>query len=278
MALFCRYTDKLLHFHHSIDSHPRDEDFTMHVHEQYEIFYFVSGEASYLVEGTEYKLHPGDLLIMRDSESHKIKILADKPYERYALHFSPEILSAVDPSHFLLEPFTFHPLGQNNLYRPGVFKGHQPLELLESMCVSTDSAQEQRLGILVHLYPLLDTIRHAYQYQQQEPESMGHNPTEEIVSYINRHLFDELSLQVLASHFFLSTSQLNRLFRQATGSSVWEYITIKRLMAARAKIKSGIPTTTACQECGFHDYSSFYRAYLRRFGKPPKSDAVKGDR
>ena len=278
MALFCRYTDNLLHFHHSIDTHPKDEDFTMHVHEQYEIFYFISGEASYLVEGTEYKLHPGDLLIMRDTESHKIKILADKPYERYALHFSPETLDPIDPHRKLCEPFTSHPLGQNNLYRAGVFKGRQPLELLESMCVSTDSAQEHRLEILVHLYPLLDTIRHAYQYQQKELEATGHNPAEEIVGYINRHLFDDLSLQILANHFFLSTSQLNRLFRQATGSSVWEYITIKRLMAARGKIKTGTPVITACQECGFHDYSSFYRAYLRRFGNSPKSDATRVDR
>ncbi len=272
MALSCSYKDNLLNFHHLVDSHPRDADFSMHVHEQYEIYYFVSGDAKYLVEGNEYALRPGHLLIMSEMESHKVKILSDKPYERYALHFFPEILDAVDPNRQLLQPFTGHPLGQNNLYLPGAFKGHQPLELLESMCAPTLSDEERRLEIMVHLYPLLDTIRHAYQQQQLETEKSGHSPAEEIVSYINRHLFDELSLDFLANRFFLSTSQLNRLFRQATGSSVWEYITIKRLMAARSKIKNGVPITAACQECGFHDYSSFYRSYLRRFGNTPKKD------
>ena len=216
---------------------------------------------------------------MRDTESHKIKILADQPYERYALHFSPETLETIDPQHKLCEPFTSHPLGQNNLYHAACFNEQQPLDFLEPMCVVTnEDTSEQRLAILTHLYPLLHTIRNAYMHQLQEQTNPHHKHAEEIVSYINRHLFDALSLPYLAKRFYLSTSQLNRLFRQATGSSVWEYITLKRLVAARAKIKNGTSIPVACQECGFHDYSSFYRAYVRRFGTPPKNDAVRGDR
>lgn len=273
MALFCEYRDKQIHFHHSVDHHPQDADFTMHVHEQYEIYYFVAGEAKYLVEGSEYPLRPGHLLIMQEMESHKVKILADKPYERYALHFFPEILDYIDPSRQLLQPFTNRPLGLNNLYRPVHFKGPQPVELLERMCTPASSEEERRLAIMVHLYPLLDCIRHAFQQRQLDSEKSDRSPAEEIVSYINRHLFDELSLDFLANRFFLSTSQLNRLFRQATGSSVWEYITIKRLVAARGKIKAGTPIASACHECGFHDYSAFYRVYVRRFGNSPKADA-----
>lgn len=272
----CDYKDSFFNFHHSIDQHPDDADFTMHVHEYFEIFYFISGDADYLIEGSRYPLEPGSLLLMRPTETHCTKILSDTAYERYSLHFSPELLNIVDPAHKLLMPFTAHPLGQNNLYRPSDFKGEQPLEFFEAMCLPVSEENDRRLEILTHLYPLLGAIRHAFlQKQEHENTPSSQSLSEELIAYINFHLFDELSLDFLASRFFLSTSQLGRRFKQATGSSIWEYITIKRLMAAREKIKTGMPVGSAFQECGFHDYSSFYRAYVRRFGVSPKEDSLK---
>lgn len=276
MPTFCDYGDTSLDFHHTIDRHPNDADFTMHVHERFEIFFFIAGEANYLVEGSKYPLDPGSLLVMRPTETHKIKILADKPYDRYSLHFSSSLLDVIDPEHHLLTPFNARPLGQHNLYRPSDFKGEQPLELFEAMCAPVLEHSCRRLEVLTHLYPLLGTINHAF-HQKQKEQTTTRSISEEIIDYINLHLFDELSLDFLASRFFRSTSQISRLFKQATGSSVWEYITIKRLMAAREKIRSGMSIGIVCQECGFHDYSCFYRAYTQRFGISPKTDSPKQD-
>ena len=74
MNLLEEYNTKELYIRHAIDSHPDDKCFTMHVHERYEIYYFLSGDAEYLVEGSQYPLTPGSLLIMRPAESHKAKI------------------------------------------------------------------------------------------------------------------------------------------------------------------------------------------------------------
>jgi AraC-like DNA-binding protein len=67
----------------------------------------------------------------------------------------------------------------------------------------------------------------------------------------------------------MSVSQLERVFKQATHSSVWHYITLKRLAAARERIESGSSATDASLECGFGDYSSFYRAYVKEYGRAP---------
>ena len=88
--------------------------------------------------------------------------------------------------------------------------------------------------------------------------------------YVNKHLFEELSVPILAKQFFMSTSQFNRVFKQAAGASPWEYITIKRLTAAREKIRNGVSVQSACESCGFRDYSAFYRAYVKHFGCAPK--------
>ncbi|MBO5783869.1 MAG: helix-turn-helix transcriptional regulator, partial [Clostridia bacterium] len=55
-----------------------------------------------------------------------------------------------------------------------------------------------------------------------------------------------------------------------TGSTVWEYVTIKRLIRAREIIGAGTSPTEAAGACGFNDYSAFYRASRRQFGHSPR--------
>ena len=43
--------------HHKLDKRPPKIDF--HEHEFYEIFFFLSGDVSYIIEGRTYQLRPG---------------------------------------------------------------------------------------------------------------------------------------------------------------------------------------------------------------------------
>ena len=82
-------------------------------------------------------------------------------------------------------------------------------------------------------------------------------------------LFEDITVEQLSGHFFLSVSQFSRLFKEATGASPWAYITAKRLISAREQLQSGISAKKAAERCGFKDYSVFYRAYVKRFGEKP---------
>ena len=274
MQPLCFYRDTDLYFHHSIDPYPEESVFSMHIHEQMEIYCFIAGDARYLVEGTEYQLEPGSLLIMRPAESHKVKILSRASYERFSLHFSPGCLDSIDPARLLLEPFYRRPLGQGNLYIADDFPSGAHRALLEAMCAPAASEAERRLSILAHLYPLLAAIRGAFYQKKQRAESppVSMGLLEDTIPFINRHLFEDLSLKMLSEKAFLSIPQFSRLFKNATGSSVWQYILIKRLLAAKDAIREGTPATDACRACGFHDYSAFYRAYKRYFGHSPQQD------
>ena len=90
------YRDEDIYCHHTVDPHPDPEAFSMHAHERMEVFYFISGRGSYLVEGTAYPLQPGDVLIMRPAETHRLAISPDEPYERISFHFAPALLSGLD--------------------------------------------------------------------------------------------------------------------------------------------------------------------------------------
>ena len=101
--------------------------------------------------------------------------------------------------------------------------------------------------------------------EKQKSEQKSQTISERAIKYVNKHLFEEITVCSIADHFNLSTSQLTRIFKNNVGSSPWEYILRKRLTAAKEMISNGKTSQDACFECGFSDYSSFYRAYAKYF-------------
>lgn len=263
------YTDNEIYAHHSKDFHPDSDEFAIHAHEWHEILYVISGHGSFLVEGAQYTLEAGDIYIMRPGEVHKIITDPKVPYERVVIHFAPSLIKPLDPNLTLLKPFYERPLGQLNKYSPS----SDPEGLLRSPFLGfmASKVTNPKLNIAGRLLQFLTVLSGMYGEQDSLPQEQ--NIHSQLVSYVNEHLFENISVQSIADQFYRSRSQISRIFRQATGSSLWEYVTIKRLLAARAMLQRGESAADACNACGFSEYSSFYRAYRAHFGHSPKEDA-----
>lgn len=258
-----------LYLRHAIDYAPDASRPEMHLHNGCEIFCFVSGKAEYLVESARYPLEAGSLLIMRPAESHIVRILGSKRYERYTVNFPLSAADAVDPERVLMKPFLDRPLGAGNLYLPSELGGVSAVRSFERIFSRGDDYAAE-VEARIRLLSILDAISAAYQRRADSDLLPAQNLSGQILSYITEHLFDELSIPMLAERFFVSRSQFSRIFKNAAGVSPWEYITLKRLTAAREKIHSGVPASKACVDCGFGDYSAFYRAHKKLFGTAPK--------
>ena len=77
------YEGENLFFKHEISRNlPRDA-YSMHSHNMYELLYFVSGDATHVIEDRQYKLKRGDLILIRPSKYHFISIDSACDYERY---------------------------------------------------------------------------------------------------------------------------------------------------------------------------------------------------
>lgn len=256
-----------IYIRHAIDENPDDRDFTMHIHEQCEIYFFVSGNVEYLVEGSKYPLCENSMMIMRPAEAHKPKIIGIEKYERYAINFPLAFADNIDPDGSLKKAFSVRALGKGNMFSQVEIDMKLVHKLFTQMC-KDDTDYNKQLTIRTHLLILLDMINRAFT-ERGNIESNPISNAERIVMYVNNHLFEDISVPALAKHFFLSPSQFSRTFRHATGAAPWEYITKKRLTAAKEKIRSGSSAQSACERCGFKDYSSFYRAYIKYFGCAP---------
>lgn len=266
MAEYFSYSDSDIGMSYKRDDNPVPSDFKMHTHESYELYYFEGGNGIYRVEGTPYPLEKGDILIMRPAEAHYIDIRDDKPYTRLSVNFKPELISGIDPSGILLAPFYDRKIGTFNRYRAENFKSDAYSVFIKN--IITDST-DRRVQTITNLLPLLNEISLAFGSVTET--EVNKSLDSRIISYINRHLADDITLDDVCEKYYISKTHLCRIFKKATASTVGEYITVKRLVNARQLILSGTPPTKAYLQCGFKDYSVFYRAYKKKYGVPPST-------
>ena len=96
---------------------------------------------------------------------------------------------------------------------------------------------------------------------------------DKVLSYINEHYKEDLSLEQLAGHFYLNKFTLAKLFKEQTDRTVHNYIILKRISMAKQKITEGMLPSVVYQDVGFRDYSTFYRAFLKMEKISPKEFA-----
>lgn len=94
--------------------------------------------------------------------------------------------------------------------------------------------------------------------------------TERMQTYIESHLGDKITMASLARAAHYSHWHAARLFKEVTGRTPFEYIRLRRLSAAAAKLQ-----TTPCKVIDvaldflFDSHEGFTRAFARQFGMPP---------
>lgn len=253
---------------HSIDEDPKDTDFYMHVHDTYELYCFVSGKASYIVEGRIYDLRPGSLLLMRSAETHKLIVNGSGRYERYVMQFRPEFLLDRGFSEELLAPYRKRGLGERNLYLASEFVSMKPIEFFEKCFRELEVLPKEEV-FAANLSAFLCSVSTAFHNEKEPPYATDRDVGREIIDYINENLSEELSLELISREVHMSPSQIGRVFRRLTGTSVYDYILSKRLIVAQELISKGENATYAAQKAGFRDYSAFYRLCKKRLGVAP---------
>lgn len=258
--------------------HYRDAKFegvAVHQHDFYEVYFFISGNVEYSVEGKSYLLKEGDLLLINPLELHQPRIGPDQnPYERIVLWINKNYLSRLCTNNTSLSQCFDNTNPQHTnllrLSRPQQkYISSKLSELLDeasSLDYGSDLAAEAVLTrFLVELNRLtLSTEKKADTEKNQSPL------VSEVLSYINHHYCEKISLSSIADEFFVSKYYLSHAFNSVVGTSVNRYITLKRLINAKQMLSSGIKPTTAAIHCGFNDYAGFYRAFTAEYGITPK--------
>ena len=258
--------------------HYRDEtlqDVTLHHHDFYEVYFFLSGNVSYNIESFSYRLSPGDILLISPHELHQPVVSPEKQnYERFVLWLNPGFLQQFGtPEENMTRCFDSHEPGHSNLIRPDGVTRELVNYLIQQLIREQDSQDfASDIYCLSLLAQLLILINRTALRAGQAPESRENTDStvSRILSYINEHYNDDLTLDFLANKFFISKYHLSREFGRVVGTSVHRYILQKRLIMSRQMMAAGIPTAEVYQHCGFGDYSNFYRAFKKEYQISPR--------
>ncbi len=247
-------------------------NYDLHCHNTYEIYCFLEGDVDYLVEGHKYNPTPGSILLLAPNVFHGVKINQETPYRRYTLHFSPEIF-APERRDFLLSAFP--PLTHTSpmkVYYDDIERFHilTILEILKECAEDAPEIQNQRVPICVE--GLLSQIVHMCSAEAIAENHSQSDTISRLIQYLNQHLKEDINLDQLSKQFYISKHHLNKVFRKATGTTVLDYLIRKRISMAQHLLTNGYSAHSAAAECGFDDYSSFYRSYVRILGHSPSCD------
>ena len=89
------------------------------------------------------------------------------------------------------------------------------------------------------------------------------------LNYIEDNLQWEITAAELAEQAGFSLFHYYRLFQQATGLPVMQYIQRRRLLHGVYAMKKGLSKTDAALRFGFDTYAGFYKAFCREYGSTP---------
>ena len=265
--------------------HMRDsylKDVQLHHHDFYEIYFLISGDASYTIESRVYHLMPGDILLISPKELHQICIRHEMAaYERYVLWVDPQMLQrlSTELTDLKLNLDIDHSTHGNLLrLRPENRAMMQQLfqrlwEESDSDHYGSDLMRKNIISlILVQLNRLIDKDSSHFEEVTHASKAVS-----QVVDYINLHYGEPLSLDMLATQVFVSKYHLSHEFNRQVGTSVYRYIQKKRLLIARQLLSQGNKPNQIYADCGFKDYAGFYRAFRNEYGVAPREYALSTD-
>jgi AraC-like DNA-binding protein len=258
-------------------SHTKTNTYTgmdFHLHEFFEIYFFISGKVNYFIENKVYKLKYGDLIIMNNHEIHRPSVFSGEPYERIVIHFNPSIARLFkSPNLDLLSCFTKRPKGEFNIVHPNDSEINEILYLLSRIeFFNASNNTGSNILKLTTFIELLVSINRIYKAVENIDEySKIPEKLTSIIEFIDKNSEKNLSLQALSRKFYIDKYYLSRLFKKHTGSNIHEYILYKRISKAKYLLSKGYSATDTAIMCGFNDYSNFYRMFRKTVGVTPSS-------
>ncbi len=245
----------------------------LHHHDFCEIYLFLDGSVSYQIEGRNYELKPGDIVLINSSELHQAVIHdLSKPYERIVLWLNRNYIR--DLSTELTDlALCFEGPDHKNVIRADVERQQVFRSLLNRLITLKDYkgyGQDLYPRTLITELLLYSNEEMALINQRQRVEVRKNRLIDGIIEYISNHLEEEIKIDDLAELFFLSKFHLCREFKNNTGTTLHRFIVQKKLIHAKELILEHLPITEVYQQSGFGDYSNFFRAFRNEYNMTPK--------
>lgn len=239
-----------------------------HFHSQYEIFYIVEGERLFFFHNREYVARAGDLILVDSNLIHMTKSVAaeDNGHNRIILYVTAEKMASFDEKYpslqlvrFFHEHYGVYHLDENQ----------KALFLTMSRSLRTSMTQKEHnyktgveLEVLNYFFKLTAYVtRHTLELPLAS-DSPRHRTAYAMADYLSENCENPLSLDDLASHFYLSKYYLCRIFKEITGYTISEYTNIHRIRKAKRYLEeTDMSISQIAHALGFESLTYFEKTF-----------------
>ena len=255
-----------------------EKPMNIHIHDCYEVYYSISGGKQFLIDNRFYSFHPVDIFFINQYESHYLSRIDNADLERVILSIYPDYLKKFSTEQTDLNYcFTCRSSGLGHKISLSAEEQKRFLYYIHKLSYSDGYGQAiMDTAIFLELLIFLNRIflLHCdHDFDRPEVTGIRHGQIDDILSYVNRHLTESLTIQSLADHFYLSSSYLCKIFKKSTGTTINKYISAKRITKAKSLLSNGHSVSDTCAMCGFGDYSNFLKVFTKAVGITPKKYA-----
>ncbi len=230
------------------------------------VVFAVAGPMQVMVNGADYTMCKGDVVLIHPGEKHAIQCAAPAAVcmAVYSSRFLATLFRPYGGAAFACNSLS--DAGRDYTRIRGIFR-----ELIQ---VRIDTNRKSECGVRSLLYRLLDCLSEEFSAEKGERCSVQQGTEDgrmqQVFRYIDENFSGNISLSVLAEQMYLSPSTLSRLFKKNTGVYFAEYILQMRLDYARqALLDADDSITRIAVDSGFSNLSTFNRVFKERFGVSP---------
>ena len=243
----------------------------MHRHEgMLEICYLDKGEQHYNIEGEEYVMKGGDILLTFPGEEHGTREYLEEKGRLYWLvlilpeyHGKKRLLNLTAKETRALTQRLL------NLKTNRLFKGSQQTKHhLQKIFLMYKEKQYIYRKISITCF-LLGFMLDVVELGEKSSTIISNQTIGNITRHIQENIHEDLKVEDLASLGHLSLSHFKYKFKKETGITPGDYIQRQKISAARKRLKEGHPVTDVAYELAFSSPSYFSTVFKRYTGLTP---------
>ena len=240
------------------DKNSADE---LHSHDYPELFVNVSGNVSFVVNDTVYKLKGGEFIFIRPYDIHSFAFDPEDKHDSHFLWFEcniPQIDKFVNAENFKHD-YYINEYDMNNM--DSNFR-----------CFVEDVKIDNEIAKISCFFNILNIVlaqkKGSDCYKSAKKEKL---PAEmhRVMEYINLNFARIEFVRQIADDNYVSSATLNRWFKKYFRTTPCEYLQSKKLAYARKLLDEGMSVLDACMASGFSDCSYFISMFKKKNGITP---------
>ncbi len=218
-----------------------------------------------------YITKTNDVFIGGNNEKFIVEF-TDKPTEIIEIWFTSSLFHKLDNNYDLMKPFY-------DFENIKVFNSETNTDTfniaLRNLILALKN-RNSRAFVFSSLLQMICELNTIYESKASTSIKETDSNYAKIISYIDKHLFEKITLKKISDNVFLSEKCICNTIKRICGMTYHEFITAQRFIQVQDMVReTDRPFNKIAEICGFDTYSTFYRTYKNYFGITPSEDRKK---